>query len=77
MDIESLLRKYVIEYVICEMCRSPNMNLAKDQGSRLECGTLSRDTTPQVERIVGLVFLYRVLHRDELQDWEHLLQVQK
>lgn len=43
--IESLLRKYVLEYVTCEMCRSPNTDLIKDQGSRLyfcncrECGS--------------------------------------
>jgi translation initiation factor 2 subunit 2 len=43
--IESLLRKYVIEYVTCEMCRSPNTNLIKDTGSRLfflncnDCGS--------------------------------------
>lgn len=43
--IESLLRKYVIEYVTCEMCRSPNTDLVKDQGSRLyfcncrDCGS--------------------------------------
>jgi translation initiation factor 2 subunit 2 len=43
--IESLLRKYVIEYVTCEMCRSPNTNLVKDTGSRLfflncnDCGS--------------------------------------
>lgn len=43
--IESLLRKYVVEYVTCEMCRSPNTDLVKDQGSRLyfcncrDCGS--------------------------------------
>jgi translation initiation factor 2 subunit 2 len=43
--IESLLRKYVIEYVTCEMCRSPNTDLVKDQSSRLyfchcrDCGS--------------------------------------
>ena len=43
--IESLLRKYVIEYVTCEMCRSPNTDLIKDQSSRLyfchcrDCGS--------------------------------------
>mmetsp|Transcript_20458 Transcript_20458/g.30742 ORF Transcript_20458/g.30742 Transcript_20458/m.30742 type:complete len:211 (-) Transcript_20458:148-780(-) len=33
--IESLLRKYVVEYVTCQMCRSPNTDLEKDSGSRL------------------------------------------
>lgn len=33
--IESLLRKYVVEYVTCEMCRSPNTDLVKDGASRL------------------------------------------
>ncbi|CAB9498318.1 Eukaryotic translation initiation factor 2 subunit 2 [Seminavis robusta] len=33
--IESLLRKYIQEYVTCGMCRSPNTDLVKDQGSRL------------------------------------------
>lgn len=43
--IESLLRKYVVEYVTCEMCRSPNTDLKKDAGSRLhflkcnDCGS--------------------------------------
>jgi translation initiation factor 2 subunit 2 len=43
--IESLLRKYVVEYVTCEMCRSPNTDLNKDSGSRLhflkcnDCGS--------------------------------------
>jgi translation initiation factor 2 subunit 2 len=44
--IESLLRKYVIEYVTCEMCRSPNTDLEKDSGTRLffckcrDCGSV-------------------------------------
>jgi translation initiation factor 2 subunit 2 len=33
--IESLLRKYVGEYVICQMCRSYNTTLKRDQTSRL------------------------------------------
>jgi translation initiation factor 2 subunit 2 len=43
--IESLLRKYVVEYVTCEMCRSPNTTLERDSGSRLyfcsckDCGS--------------------------------------
>mmetsp|Transcript_7195 Transcript_7195/g.9342 ORF Transcript_7195/g.9342 Transcript_7195/m.9342 type:complete len:241 (+) Transcript_7195:102-824(+) len=43
--IESLLRKYVLEYVTCEMCRSPSTDLERDQRSRLylchcrECGS--------------------------------------
>mmetsp|Transcript_30570 Transcript_30570/g.46824 ORF Transcript_30570/g.46824 Transcript_30570/m.46824 type:complete len:152 (+) Transcript_30570:321-776(+) len=43
--IESLLRKYVVEYVTCQMCRSPNTTLEKDSGSRLyflqckDCGS--------------------------------------
>ena len=49
--IESLLRKYVVEYVTCEMCRSPNTELTKDSGSRLyfctckDCGS-SRSVAP-------------------------------
>lgn len=44
--IESLLRKYVVEYVTCEMCRSPNTDLEKDSGTRLffckcrDCGSV-------------------------------------
>ena len=44
--IESLLRKYVVEYVTCEMCRSPNTTLERDSGSRLyflhckDCGSV-------------------------------------
>jgi translation initiation factor 2 subunit 2 len=49
--IESLLRKYVVEYVTCEMCRSPNTDLQKDGASRLffcncrDCGS-SRSVAP-------------------------------
>lgn len=43
--IESLLRKYIVEYVTCSMCRSPNTELKRDSGSRLyfincsDCGS--------------------------------------
>jgi len=43
--IESLLRKYILEYVTCQMCRSPNTELTKDSVSRLhfckcrDCGS--------------------------------------
>lgn len=43
--IESLLRKYIVEYVTCQMCRSPNTELVKDQATRLhfcncsDCGS--------------------------------------
>ena len=43
--IESLLRKYVVEYVTCEMCRSPNTVLEKNSATRLhflecsDCGS--------------------------------------
>ena len=49
--IESLLRKYVVEYVTCEMCRSPNTTLERDSHSRLyflnckDCGS-SRSVAP-------------------------------
>lgn len=49
--IESLLRKYVVEFVTCEMCRSPNTDLERDSGSRLyfcncrDCGS-SRSVAP-------------------------------
>jgi len=49
--IESLLRKYVVEYVTCENCRSPNTDLQKDGASRLyflncrDCGS-SRSVAP-------------------------------
>uniref|UniRef100_A0A7S2YI53 Translation initiation factor IF2/IF5 domain-containing protein n=1 Tax=Entomoneis paludosa TaxID=265537 RepID=A0A7S2YI53_9STRA len=49
--IESLLRKYVVEYVTCEMCRSPSTDLVRDQRSRLylchcrECGS-TRSVAP-------------------------------
>lgn len=33
--IESLLRKYIVEYVTCQMCRSPNTTLTRDAVSRL------------------------------------------
>ena len=31
--IESLLRKYIVEYVTCKMCRSANTTLTKVRGS--------------------------------------------
>jgi translation initiation factor 2 subunit 2 len=34
--IESLLRKYIVEYVTCQMCRSPNTELTKDSSTRLQ-----------------------------------------
>eukprot|EP00536_Pseudo-nitzschia_multiseries_P015452 jgi/Psemu1/246866/estExt_Genewise1.C_8900012 len=49
--IESLLRKYVVEYVTCEMCRSPNTVLKKDSSTRLsflecsDCGS-TRSVAP-------------------------------
>ena len=49
--IESLLRKYVVEYVTCEMCRSPNTELTRNASTRLyfcdcrDCGS-SRSVAP-------------------------------
>jgi translation initiation factor 2 subunit 2 len=49
--IESLLRKYIVEYVTCTMCRSPQTTLTRDSHSRLyflhcqKCGS-SRSVTP-------------------------------
>lgn len=43
--IESLLRKYIVSYVTCEMCRSPNTELTRDPATRLnfckchDCGS--------------------------------------
>ena len=33
--VESLLRKYISEYVTCAMCRSPDTVLTRDSVSRL------------------------------------------
>jgi translation initiation factor 2 subunit 2 len=33
--VESLLRKYIVEYVTCSMCRSPNTELTRDPNTRL------------------------------------------
>jgi len=49
--IESLLRKYIGEYVTCQMCRSANTDLTKDSVSRLhfckcrDCGS-TRSVAP-------------------------------
>jgi translation initiation factor 2 subunit 2 len=49
--IESLLRKYISDYVTCVMCRSANTELSKDSSTRLyflnckECGS-SRSVLP-------------------------------
>merc|ERR1711879_176816 len=32
---ESLLRKYIKEFVTCEMCKSANTNLSRDSSTRL------------------------------------------
>jgi len=51
--IESLLRKYIVEYVTCQMCRSPNTELLKDSSTRLQfmncndCG--SRRSVAQIK----------------------------
>mmetsp|Transcript_374 Transcript_374/g.549 ORF Transcript_374/g.549 Transcript_374/m.549 type:complete len:223 (-) Transcript_374:947-1615(-) len=40
-QIESLLKKYIFEYVTCRMCRSPETTLSRDPMTRLyfiECG---------------------------------------
>mmetsp|Transcript_170 Transcript_170/g.177 ORF Transcript_170/g.177 Transcript_170/m.177 type:complete len:254 (+) Transcript_170:137-898(+) len=34
--IEALLKKYIVEYVTCQMCRSPNTELVKDSSTRLQ-----------------------------------------
>jgi translation initiation factor 2 subunit 2 len=49
--IESLLRKYIVEYVTCSMCRKPNTTMTKDSVSRLyfmnceDCGS-NRSVAP-------------------------------
>lgn len=49
--IESLLRKYIVEYVTCKMCRSANTTMTKDSVSRLyfmnceDCGS-NRSVAP-------------------------------
>jgi len=49
--IESLLRKYISEYISCQMCRSPETTLTRDSVSRLyfvhcqNCGS-SRSVAP-------------------------------
>ena len=34
-QIESLLKKYIVEYVTCHMCRSPGTVLSRDSVTRL------------------------------------------
>jgi translation initiation factor 2 subunit 2 len=46
--IESLLRKYVVEYVTCENCRSPNTELVRNSSTRLyflKCNDCAADRT--------------------------------
>merc|ERR1719218_411130 len=46
---ESILRKYIKEYVTCQMCRSPNTQLTKDSSTRLqlvECKNCGATRTP-------------------------------
>jgi translation initiation factor 2 beta subunit (eIF-2beta)/eIF-5 len=33
--VESLLRKYIVFHVMCEMCRLPNTKLTQDSATRL------------------------------------------
>merc|ERR1711879_199605 len=48
---ESLLRKYIKEFVTCEMCKSANTNLSRDSSTRLwvvschNCGASRTATT--------------------------------
>jgi len=45
---ESLLRKYIKEFVTCEMCKSPNTSLARDNSTRLHvvsCGNCGASRT--------------------------------
>lgn len=40
-NIEAILRRYIKEYVTCQMCKSPNTTLVKDASTRLNnlvCG---------------------------------------
>eukprot|EP01066_Platyproteum_vivax_P011379 Platyproteum_vivax@DN5168_c0_g1_i2.p1 len=34
-NIESLLRRYILEYVTCHMCKAAHTDLKKDQSTRL------------------------------------------
>ncbi|SBS82756.1 eukaryotic translation initiation factor 2 subunit beta, putative [Plasmodium ovale] len=49
--IEALLRKYITEYVTCQMCKSPNTAMEKDSRTRLfhqhcnACGAMRSVTT--------------------------------
>merc|ERR1711906_63503 len=50
--IESLLRKYVVEYVTCEMCRSPDTELTRDPATRLNfCKCLDCGSSRSVAQI--------------------------
>jgi len=45
---ESLLRKYIKEFVTCEMCKSANTTLSRDSSSRLfmvSCGNCGASRT--------------------------------
>ena len=33
--IESLLKRYIVEYVTCNMCKSPDTTLVRDSSTRL------------------------------------------
>lgn len=46
--VESLLRKYITEYVTCAMCKSANTTLNRDSNTRLytiNCGSCGADRT--------------------------------
>merc|ERR1712238_71991 len=50
--IESLLRKYIVSYVTCEMCRSPNTELTRDPATRLNfCKCLDCGSSRSVAQI--------------------------
>jgi len=63
--IESLLRKYIVEYVTCQMCRSPQTSLTRDPTSRLyflhcqNCGS-SRSVTPSAGHFRGARRMWRL-----------------
>lgn len=60
---ENILRRYMLEYVLCTSCKSPETRLDKNQNTRLTCKTCNRCGAARSVSIVKTGFQARVTSR--------------
>merc|ERR1712157_653242 len=58
--IESLLRKYILEYVTCQMCRSPNTELTKTRLVVCISANVRTVEVVEVSLLLGVVIMLLV-----------------